>query len=132
MGIRLKIKSVKTIERIVLKELSNAEDGLLASTFWVRFRIDPSQLFDGLNNLLKHKIINLDGARIELTKEGRKWLEKVGPKAFTKNIEGGYMECPEEFIQPQLAINEPIIPILRLVDKSILPLSIRNKFLQKD
>jgi DNA-binding PadR family transcriptional regulator len=113
------MKSLNKIERIILRDLLMSSEGLDAYTFWRRYHISPGQISQVLSRFVERRILKLKNDHIEITRKGQKWLIENRIKLFPVT-EKPWRKCPEEFLQPQLPIQQPIVPRLSQLDKSLL------------
>jgi hypothetical protein len=109
-------------ERIVLRDLNAADDGLSAYTFWRRYKIGPALLFRAVQRLAGEGLVTIDGSFFRITANGRN--EVVDNRwAFLHVRDRPWRDCPKEFTQPPLKPNGPYIPRWTQVAPEILPQS---------
>lgn len=108
------------IERLIIRDLYLSAVGLHPFTFYRRYRIAPDQIVEVLNRLEEQGLAYYDQTRIKLTPTGRKWI--VDNRALLLKVtDKPWRETPDEFIAPQLSINEPYIPNTSLLGDELLP-----------
>lgn len=114
------MKIVNQTERIILRDLLLSEAGLHAYTFWRRYLISPAQVARVIQRLVKKGILEFDESHLAFTPEGFKWAIKNRTNLYALHHRP-WRQCPEDFMRPQLPVNEPIAPRISMLDKSLLP-----------
>jgi hypothetical protein len=114
------MRAINQAERLILKDVLTSTAGVHAYTFWRRYLISPSQVTRVIKRFVGKGILEFDGSRITFTQKGRKWGIKNRANLYAMSHRP-WRQCPEEFMQPQLSINQPIAPSISMLDKSLLP-----------
>lgn len=107
---------ISKLQKIILRDLFGASEGLDAYTFWRRYRISPIELLKAVRYYLAKDFLKFENDRFFLTKEGRAFLLK---NRFGLSVldEKSWKQCPEQFKQIQLKIGKPIAPNITKLDK---------------
>lgn len=105
-------------EQRILRDLYESVKGLYPFTFFSRYKIEPDQISRFITKYSDSRIIEYDGTKITLTKEGRDIILK---QQFVKKSENGkFSNIPSEFLEKKLEINEPYLPNIKTVSADIL------------
>lgn len=98
-------------DRSLFIALYRAESGLDFSTFYLRYRMPPSQLAESARRLEKQKFVAREGVRLHLTESGRKYVQE-NSHLFIHTDAKLWRNVPEKFKAAQIAAFEPYAPRL--------------------
>ncbi len=109
------MSKMNSLHNKILKTLYKANSKLDAFTLFKRMKVSFSEYTQAVNVLIENKIVEKDEYTLRLTKIGR---EKV---LVRLNANGTlfkhWRNVPEDFMGPQMPINEPYIPSIKRLDK---------------
>lgn len=111
------MKKIHSIDRILLLDLYRSEDGLDFSTFYLRYRIPPAQLFVSIRRLEGRDMVQKDNFRLLLTDEGRAWIQSSGMELAIAAEDKSWRKVPTEFCVRPKDPFEPYAPMLSRLRK---------------
>lgn len=96
------------LEVRLLTDLFKSSEGLFIFTLYRRYNLSPKELFLAVNKLKENELIEFDDDRISITKQG---IQYAVDSNFSKsNKSNRFEKIPENFLGPQISINEFYIP----------------------
>ena len=111
---------LRSVEKVLIRDLALAKNGLNAYTLFRRYTIRPAQLSNAIRTFEELGYVNFDGWRLEMTGKGREWLIKSG-LGILETGETPWREIPQEFVQPRIPKDKPFTPTITMVDDELLP-----------
>ena len=108
------------LQRLILRDLFESEKGLHVFTIHRRYNIAPVQLVDSLRTLVDAGLIEIADDRMKLTEKGNKEVLESRIELLSHG-EKAWRECPPDFKQPSIAVNQPYIPKISLLDAEAFP-----------
>lgn len=102
-------KDLNNCHKQIFKDLYESVNGLYAFTFYSRYKMPPSLMFEFIEKYKKEDVVTFEDGRIALTSKGLEMAAK-----FVKNIKttskNKYSNIPVEFIDIKLKINSLYLP----------------------
>lgn len=102
-------KDLNNTYKLIFKDLLESVDGLYAFTFYSRYKMPPSLVFEFVEKYKLEDVIIYSNGKISLTSKGRdvaiRYVKKV-----KKRINSKYANIPTEFIDIKLNINSLYLP----------------------
>lgn len=114
------MKKLSRIEWTVVRALFRSRAGLLPLTFWKRYQIAATDLAGAIESLTGLGLVTFDGVRITLTESGARGLLETA-EALSPEDETPWRTIPEWCLAPRVMAGEPITPVMKMIDCSILP-----------
>ena len=111
---------MKKFERQLLQDLYESVQGLFAFTLYSRYKVEPSLMFQFIDEYSKKGVLLFENNKLELTKEGRDLVIKHLYKYKLENNK--YSSIPVEILGTKIGINSPYLPNIKNVSKEILNL----------
>ena len=102
----------------ILRDIYESVEGLYAFTFYSKYKIQPSQLFNFIKKFTRKGYIQYDENRLSITDEGRRALIKE--KILTSKNGDKFSSIPEDFRIEKLKVDEPYIPNINEVPDEIM------------
>jgi len=96
------------LEKRLLTDLFKSTEGLFIFTLYRRYNLSPKELFLAINKLKENRLIEIDDDRISITKQGIQFA--VNSNFSKSNKSDRFSKIPENFIGPNISINEFYIP----------------------
>lgn len=93
----------------IFRDLYESVDGLYAFTFYSRYKMSPSLVFEFIEKYKKQDFIIFEDGKISLTNKGRDIAFKF-VKKYKRTLSGKYSNIPSEFIDIKLKINSLYLP----------------------
>lgn len=112
------MKNLRRTDTLLLQELIRSEGKVASYTLHRKFRLSPSEVVRSINKLKEMEIIDLDGFNIKFTQQGRDWVVRNRFQLFSPG-ERPWRKCPEHFVQQKLMPNQPYVPRISKLDKSL-------------
>jgi len=103
------------IYKQIFKDLYESVGGLYAYTFYSRYKITPSVLFEFIEKYNSLGLLTFIDGKISLTEKGKvKAVQYV--KKVTNSVKDKYANIPNEFIDNKLFINALYLPNTNSID----------------
>lgn len=99
---------MKKVHKQIFRDLYESVNGLYAFTFYSRYKITPSLLFQFVETYEKEKLISFSDGKINLTDEGK--LEAVKFVRSSFSSKNKFENIPCEFLDYKLKINSLYLP----------------------
>lgn len=96
------------LEKKLLIDLFKSSEGLFIFTLYQRYNLSPKELFLAVNGLIEHGLINSDGERIIISKDGISYA--INSKMKTSEKRNKHDKIPENFLGQKIEINQFYIP----------------------
>lgn len=93
----------------IFRDLYESIDGLYAYTFYSRYKMSPSLMFEFIEKYKTQDVLIFEDGKISLTNKGRDVAVRY-VKNTKKTIENKYSSIPAEFIDIKLRINSLYLP----------------------
>lgn len=117
----MRIRRLTASELLVMSLLSRSTDGLHTFSLYRRLSITPHELARVVLSLSKLELITADGLTVRLTDKGADWTV-ANRRSLSRAVPGSWRQkIPAEAIQPRLPVEQPYVPLLNKLDKSLLP-----------
>ena len=96
------------IDRVIIKDLFKATEGLYTYTLYSRYKISPKELYESIKKLGTEELLENDGERILLTKKGVDFAVK---KQIARKESEKFDKIPAFSQGPRIEINSFYIPL---------------------
>lgn len=102
-------KDLNNCHKQIFKDLYESVNGLYAFTFYSRYKMPPSLMFEFIEKYKKEDVVTFEDGRIALTSKGLEMAAEFvkNTKTTSKNK---YSNIPVEFIDIKLKINSLYLP----------------------
>lgn len=93
----------------IFKDLYESVNGLYAFTFYSRYKMPPSVVFEFIEKYKMNNVLILKNGKISLTSNGRDLASHFIKNTKTKS-KSKYSRIPSEFLDMKLKINSLYLP----------------------
>lgn len=100
---------MNNIHKKILRDLFESVDGLYAFTFYSRYKIKPSALFEFIEKYKDDNALTFTDGKIQLTKKGENIAIKY-TKSDTNSKKDRFVNIPIEFKDTRLEKNSLYLP----------------------
>lgn len=105
---------MKNLYKQIFRDLYESINGLYAFTFYSRYKITPSLLFQFIEKFQKENIVSFGDGKISLTEKGR--LKAIKFIRNTTSTNNKFNNIPTEFLDKKLEINSLYLPNIENVN----------------
>lgn len=102
-------KDLNNHDKQIFRDLYESIDGLYAYTFYSRYKMSPSIVFEFIAKYEQEGVLIFDNGKISLTGKGRS-IALLNVKKVKKAQGGKFSNIPNEFIDVKLRINSVYLP----------------------
>lgn len=121
---------MKKIERLILKELYESYEGLLGYTLHSKLNVGVAEIVSAIDHFVEMGVVLYTNDKLKLTSKGKDYVEaELHLKRETRDK---FSNIPEEFVRPNIKINEPFLPTIRYVPSEIINLPKDIEKVEKD